>query len=315
VTSAFPAKPIRYVVPFGNGPTAAQARLLASDLENALGQPVLVENHPGESGMTGTALVARAAPDGYMLLAANPGPLTVGPNVRAAPYDPSRDFAPVVLIATLPSVIAARTDFAPKNLAELVAFARAHPYSVRCASPGIGTVGHLAAELLQHVADVRFTHVPSPGLPEAIVELAERRVDVLVIPVSDARPLAQVGRIRGLAATTRTRIAAWPELPTAAESGVARFESFNWNGIAAPVGTPPDIVARINAALNEVLRTGDARAALVEAGYELAGGSPEAFGAFVAAESAKWRDVARRAGLARKKSREGTAAFAGTLRL
>jgi tripartite-type tricarboxylate transporter receptor subunit TctC len=286
-------------VPFGTGPTEVLARWLAGKLSDVWRQPLTVENHPGASGMAGTRMVAKALPDGYTLLAANPGPLTVGPSLRnGIGYDPARDFSPVILMVTVSSVIAAHPGVPAQNVAELLGLAGANPGRLRYGSAGEGTVSHLAMELFNHLAGTRMTHVPRQGLEEAVPELAAGQFDLLVIPVPDARPLALEGRIRALAATRQTRSALWPELPTVEEAGVRGFESFNWNGVAAPAGTPRAVVARINSEINRVLRSQDARDYLVGKGYEIEGGTPEAFGAFMQAEREKWRRAARLAGLA-----------------
>lgn len=289
---------IRYIVPFDAGPTTVQARWLAVQLSERLGQPVVVENHPGEGGAVGTALVARAEPDGSTILAANPGPLTVRPNVcRIEGYDPLRDFAPIALIATVSSTIAVRRGLAVRSIGDLVSHARAHPGTLACGSPGIGTVGHLSLALFEHLTGARMRHVPFEGLAEAVPALETGRIDVLAIPLPDARLLALAGRIRVLAVTRRTRSALWPEMPSVAESGVAGFETYNWNGLAAPARTPRGIVDRLNRAVNDVLRTQDAHDYLAGKGYELAGGTPDSFGAFLESESRKWREVAALAGI------------------
>jgi len=294
----YPSRPVRYVVPFGAGPTAEQAHWLAQRLTDRWGQPVVVENRPGASGGAGTEWVARAAPDGYTLLAANPGPLTVGPSVRGAVgYDPLRDFSPIVLLATLASVIAVHPGVPATGIAALVALARARPGALTFGSPGVGTVGHLAMELFQHAAGVAMAHRPCNGLEEAIPDLAAGKFDVLVIPVPEARPLARKGRIRALAATRRARCVLWPDLPTVEEAGVAGFESFNWNGVAAPARTPRAIVESVNAEINRLLCSAEGRAFFGSRGYEIAGGTPEEFGAFIGAEQAKWAAVARQVGI------------------
>ena len=299
MVNAYPSKPVRYIVPFGDGPTATQAHWLAGRLGPALGQPVVVETHPGASGVNGTALVAGAAPDGYTLLAANPGPLTVAPNLRRnVGYDPLRDFAPVVLMATVASVIAVHAGVPARDLNELIALARAQPGKLHYGSPGVGTVGHLALELFQHLAGIRMTHLPRAGLSEAIPELIAGLFDVLVIPVPEAYPLARDGRIRALAVTKRVRCVSWRELPTVDEAGAAGFESFNWNGVAAPAGTPPHVVERINAGINGVLQSAGGREYFVSRGYDIAGGTPGAFGAFLRSEHEKWSKAVRLAGIA-----------------
>ena len=290
----YPSRSIRYVVPFGPGPTAEQARWLAQRLSMAWGQPVQVENLPGASGAFGTESVAKAAPDGYTLLAANPGPLTVGPAIRGdLGYDPLHDFAPIILLATLASVFAVHPGVPAASIAALLALARARPGELSFGSPGRGTVGHLAMELFQHAAGVRLAHRPREGLDEAIPQLVAGRFDVLVIPLPEARPLALAGSIRALAVTRRARSTLWPELPTAEEAGVPGFESFNWNGIAAPQRTPRAIVNRLNDEVNRLLRSREGREYFESRGYEIAGGAPEAFGSFIQGEHDKWCRVAR----------------------
>lgn len=294
----YPSRPVRYIVPFGAGPTTVQANWLAERLGIFLGQPVIVENAPGASGTVGTALVAKADPDGYVLLAANPGPLVVGPHVRHdLGYDPVASFFPIILLATVPGVIAIHPDMPVRNMVEFISLARAKPGHVRYGSPGMGTVGHLAMELLQHLAAIRLKHVPGVGLSEAAEDLVAGAFDALIMPVPDARPLAAAGRIRVLATTWREKISSWPELPAANESGVPGFESFNWNGVAAPAGTPPDIISKINSAVNSVLRSSEAAAYFGGKGYEIIGGTPQAFGDFLATETNKWRKATRLAGL------------------
>jgi tripartite-type tricarboxylate transporter receptor subunit TctC len=293
----YPSRPVRLVVPFGTGPTEVLARWIAEELGKRWGQPVVVENHPGQGGMAGTKLVAEAPPDGYTLLAANPGPLTVGPNVRTGlGYDPAA-FAPIALMVTVSGVVAARPGLPVRDLDELIDHARAHP-GLRYGSAGAGTVSHLAMEWLNHRGDMQMTHVPCEGLEAAVPELASGKVDLLIVPLPEARPLAKGEKIRALAVTRRARSALWPELPTVEEAGIAPFESFNWNGLAAPAGTPDPVVFRVGNDVNRILSTSEARAFLEGNGYEIAGGSSEVFGAFMRSERAKWREVAKLAGLA-----------------
>lgn len=298
MTSAYPSKTVRYIVPFGAGPTDVQARWLEQRLSRGWEQPMAVENHPGAGGVAGTGLVARAAPDGYTLLAANPGPLTVAPNIsQRLGYDPLRDFSPIILMATVTSVVAVHPGVPVEDIKDLIARARRCPGKLTCGSPGVGTVGHLAMELFQHLAGIRMTHFPRKGLTEAIPELIAGRFDVLIIPAPDARPLALEGRIRALAGTKRTRTTVWPELPTVDEAGVKGFASCNWNGVAAPAGTPRQIVDCVNAEVNRILQSPDGREYFGCKGYDIAGGTPEEFGAFIRAEKEKWGKVARLAGI------------------
>jgi tripartite-type tricarboxylate transporter receptor subunit TctC len=261
---------------------------------------VVVENHPGAGGVTGTALVAKAAPDGYTLLAANPGPLTVAPGLRKdLGYDPALDLAPVILMTTVSGVVAAHPGVAAKTIGELLDLARRAPGRLRYGSAGSGTVSHLAMELLNHFSGTRMTHVPRQGLEEAVPALAAGALDVLVLPLPQARPLARDGKLRALAVTRRARSDLWPELPTVEEAGARGFESLSWNGVAAPAATPAAVVDRINAEIGRVLASREGSDYLRREGYEIAGGTPAAFGAFMDAERKKWREAARLAGLAR----------------
>jgi tripartite-type tricarboxylate transporter receptor subunit TctC len=267
-----------------------------------LGQRVVVENHPGEGGAAGTRLVAQAAPDGYTLLAANPGPLTVAPAVRGGTgYDPEQDFSPVALMVTVAGVVAAPPGVEAKDMKSLLELARRNSGKLRYGSAGAGTVSHLALEWLNHLAGTRMTHVPLKGLEEAVPELEAGRVDLLVIPLSEARPLALAGKIRALAVTRRTRSALWPELPTVEEVGVAGFDSYNWNGIAAPARTALWVIEKINNNINKLLNSAEARDWFAAKGYEIAGGTPHEFGAFMRAEREKWSKAAKLAGLTQGK--------------
>src|SRR5687767_5208348 len=295
----YPSRPVRLVVPFGAGPTEALARWLAEGLSRRWGQQVVVENHSGQGGMAGTRLVAQAEPDGYTLLAANPGPLTVGPNVKTdLGYDPA-GLVPIVLMVTVSGVVAARPGLPVADMEELVEHAREQP-GLRYGSAGAGTVSHLAMEWLNCTAGMQMTHVPCEGLEAAVPGLASGKLDLLIVPLPEARPLAAEGRIRALAVTRRARSALWPELPTVEEAGIAPFESFSWNGLAAPAGTPDAVVFRVGNDVNRMLSTKEAGSFLEGQGYEIAGGSAAVFGAFMRSERAKWREVAKLAGLNRQ---------------
>jgi tripartite-type tricarboxylate transporter receptor subunit TctC len=295
---SYPSRSVRIVVPFGGGPTQVLARWLAERLAAHWGQEVIVENRPGEGGIAGTRLVAHVAPDGYTLLAANPGPLTVAPAVKTGlGYDPAADFLPIVLMVTVSGVVAAQPGLAVGGLDQLIDHARGNP-GLRYGSAGAGTVSHLAMEWLNRRADMQMEHVPCDGLEAAVPQLVAGKVDALVLPLPDARPLADAGKIRALAVTRRSRSALWPQLETVEEAGVAPFESFSWNGLAAPAGTPLPIVFQIGADVNRLLSTREADAFLASKGYEIAGGSADVFGKFMHSERAKWREVAKLAGLA-----------------
>jgi len=295
----YPSRPIRVIVPFtAAGPTDNNARLVAQKLTEAWGQPVVVENRPAAGGVPGTDLVAKAAPDGYTLLAANPGPLTIAPSLVAAlPYDTLRDFAPVILVTITSSVIALHPSAPVNTTAELIAYARANPGKLNYGSPGVGTVGHLTLELFQSMAEVRMTHVPYKGISPATTDFLAGRLDVLQLSVPTAVPLLKSSKIKAAGVTGRKRSPLLPELPTIDEAGLPGFEAFNWNGIFAPAGTPREIVAKLHGEIAKRALSPEMREQLAAQGFEVAGYGPEEYSAFVRAEIAKWAKVITSAGV------------------
>jgi tripartite-type tricarboxylate transporter receptor subunit TctC len=246
----------------------------------------------------GTELVAKAAPDGYMLLAANPGPLTIAPSlVPNLPYDTLRDFAPVILVTITSSVIALHPAVPAGTVAELIAYARAHPGKLNYGSPGIGTVGHLTIELLDSMAGVRMTHVPYKGIAPATTELLAGRLDLLQLSIPTAAPLLKSGKIKAIGVTGKRRSPLLPDMPTIAEAGLASFEAFNWNGILAPAGTPREIVAKLYGEIFRRALSIEMREQLIAQGFEIAGYGSEEYAAFIKAEIAKWANVIKTAGV------------------
>lgn len=295
----YPTKPVRIIVPFAPaGPTDNQARWAAQQLTVALGQQFLVENRGGAGGVPGTEAVVRSAPDGYTLLAGNPGPLTISPSVRnQMPYDTLRDLAPIVLIARSASCICLHPSLPAKNVKEFVTLAKARPGQINYGSPGVGTVGHLASELFAFQAGVKLNHIPYKGAAQYTVDLIAGNIELAINQFAISAPLVKAGKVRCLGATSRERSPLLPEVPTIAEQGIKDFESYNWNGILAPAGTPPAIINRIADIISKQLATPEGRALYSGQGHEASGITTRAYADFIKAETEKWAKVAKAANI------------------
>ena len=298
-SQAYPAKPIRLVVPFPpGGPTDTHSRWAAQQLYTALGQPVIVENRAGAAGVIGTEAAAKAAADGYTLLGGNPGPLTIAPAVRKQlGYDPIRDFAPITLIARSASCMCVHPTVPAGNLKAFIAVARANPGKINYATPGVGTVGRLAIENFSTLAGIKMTHVPYKGAALYTTDLIAGNIDFAQIQIFQAAPHVRAGKLRCLAVTALVRSPLLPEAPTAHEAGVKGFSSYNWNGILAPAGTPRAVVDRIHAVLSKPLTNPETRKQMEAVGYEVAGDGPAEYAAFIKTETEKWAKVAKAAGI------------------
>ncbi len=295
----YPVRPIGIIVPFvPGGPTDIQARWAGQHLNAAFGQPVIVDNRGGAGGVPGTEAVVKSPPDGYTLLAGNPGPLTIAPSVRAQmPYDTLRDLAPIILIARSASCLCVHPSLPVKGVKDFVALARSNPGKINYASPGVGTVGHLATELFATQAGVKLNHIPYKGAAQYTIDLIAGHIEVAIIQFSGCAPLFQQGKIRAIGATSAKRTPLLPNLPTIAEQGVPGFVSYNWNGVLAPVGTPAAVVSRIHEVLSKQLATPEGQKLFVGQGHEPSGDGPEEYAAFIRAEIAKWSKVAKAAGV------------------
>jgi tripartite-type tricarboxylate transporter receptor subunit TctC len=293
----YPTKPVRIIVPFAPaGPTDNQARWAAQQLTVALGQQFVVENRGGAGGVPGTEAVVRSAPDGYTLLAGNPGPLTISPSVRSQmPYDPLRDLTPIVLIARSASCICLHPSLPAKNVKEFVTLAKARPGQINYGSPGVGTVGHLASELFAFQAGVKLNHIPYKGAAQYTVDLIAGNIELAINQFAISAPLVKAGKVRCLGATSRERSPLLPEVPTIAEQGIKDFESYNWNGILAPTGTPPAVITRIADIVSKQLATPEGRALYSGQGHEASGITTTAYADFLKSETEKWAKVARAA--------------------
>jgi tripartite-type tricarboxylate transporter receptor subunit TctC len=296
--AAYPQQTVRIIVPFvAGGPTDAQARWAAQQLTTALGQAFIVENRAAAGGAPATAYVAKSAPDGYTLLAANPGPVTVAPTLRPDVGYTLKDLAPIILIAKTPSCLAVRSSLAPRDFQQFVALAKASPGALNYGTPGVGTVGHLTTELIANRAGIRLNHVPYRGAAQVTTDLVGGQIDLSVMQVGTCAPLVRQGKVRALAVTSAQRSPLLPDVPTMAESGFSEFDTANWNGLLAPAGTPPAIVRKIRDAVARQLATPQAREWLIEQGYEPATESLEGFGSFLAAETQRWGRIVKSAGI------------------
>ena len=295
----YPTKPVRIIIPFApGGPTDTQARWAAQQLNAALGQPFIADNRAGAGGVPGTEVIVKSPPDGYTLLAGNPGPLTIAPTTNAKmPYDTLRDLAPIVLIAKSASCICVHPSLPVKGVKDFVAIAKARPGRINYGTPGVGTVGHLATESFATAAGVKLNHVPYKGAAQFTVDLLAGNIEVAQIQLAGSAPLVKQGKVRCLGQTGTQRSALLPDTPTIAEQGLKGFQSYNWNGLLAPAATPKAIITRIHDIIAAALKTPEARQLYVSQGHEVSGIGPDEYAAFIKAETEKWAQVAQRAGI------------------
>ena len=289
----YPNKPIRIIacVPPGGGVDTV-TRIVAEGLHQRLGQPVVVENRGGAAGNIGAEAVFTAEPDGYTLLAAQPAPLTVNPLLYTMNFDPTQ-FEPVAIMTTVANVLLVRPEFPAKTAKEFIAYAKANPGKINYASQGIGTTSHLTAALFERMTGTRLVHVPYRGTTPALNDIIAGHVDMIFMELASAIKLHQAGRARILAVATAKRVASLPDIPTLAEVGINDFESSAWNAIAAPPKTPPAIVAKLNKAINEVIKSPEMQAHFAKLNLQGVGGTPAEAKAFIAKETTVWGNVIR----------------------
>jgi tripartite-type tricarboxylate transporter receptor subunit TctC len=295
----YPRRAIRLIVPFApGGGNDTVARAIALSASALLGQPVVVDNRAGAGGILGAELAAKSPADGYTLFLGGVGSHAVNPNLHAKlPYDPVKDFAPITLIASAPSVLVVHPSVPARTLAEFTALAKASPGRINYASNGNGSSAQLAAVLYESMAGVQMVHVPYKGLAPALVNLLAGEVQAMFSSVVAIVPNIKAGRLRALAVTGKRRVALLPEVPTLDESGVPGYEAGSWYGILAPAGTPPAIVAKLHGAIVDALAQPEVRERLVGEGAEVIGSTPEGFAAHIAAELARLGKLVRAAGI------------------
>ena len=298
LAQTWPDKPIRFVMSAPAGSSIDTiGRTIAEKLHARLGQTVVVDNKPAAGGTVAVAETAKAAPDGYTMVLAFNGPLSIAPLLQKLSYDVQRELAPVITTTSQPNVLAVNAHVPAKDLKELVAYARAHPGKLNYASVGPGSSSHLNGELLKSEAGIDIVHIPFNGSPPAVLSTVQGETQMIFAVMQPLQPQVQAGRLRALAVTSAKRFPLLPDLPTIAESGYPKFESLAWNGVLVPAGTPRAVIARLNSEIDAILKLPDVVQKLNAAGFDLIGGTPEEFGALIKAESEKWAPVIKSAGV------------------
>lgn len=294
----WPNKPLRMILTAPPGSSIdVLGRLVAERLKDRLGQPVVAENRAQAGGTVGTDAVAKAERDGYTIGLSFTGPLATAPFLYSKlPYDPARDLAPIVLVGTAPNILAVNAELPVASLREFIDYVRARPGKLNYASIGNGSSSHLAMELLKAQAGLFIVHIPFNGAPPAVQATAAGDVQAIMSNPTSLLPLVAAKRLKPLAVTGSARWSGMKELPTIAESGFPGFEAVAWNGFVAPAGTPREAIERLNREINAILQAPDVKPRIEAAGWEVAGGTAEAFAAFMEAERRRWQPVIARSG-------------------
>ena len=293
----YPAKAVRIIAPFApGGGTDLIARVAAQKMTEALGQQVIVDNRPGAGGVLGAELGAKSPPDGYTftLIA---GSYAVTPSLFKLAFDPVNDITPVIQLSQGPFLIVVHPSLPVKTTRELIALAKAKPGQLTFASSGTGSITQLATELFADMAGIKMIHVPYKGTGPALTDTMAGQVQILFGSVAATLPQMSTGRLRAIAVTTSKRIAAAPEIPTVAESGLKGYEVILWHGLIAPKGLPKPILDRVNGDLNKALKSKEMQDRLTGDGVSPAGGTPEQFGALIRKDIELWRKVVQKAGV------------------
>jgi tripartite-type tricarboxylate transporter receptor subunit TctC len=292
----YPTRPIKIIVclPPGGGVDTV-TRIVSDRLQRRLGQPIVIENKGGQSGNLGAEAVFLAEPDGYTLLASQPAPITTNPLLyKSLSFDPAR-FTPVAVMTTIPNTLTVRADFPAKTVQEFIAYARANPGKVSYASQGNGTTSHLTAVMFEQATGTKLLHVPYRGTAPAINDLMGGHVDAFFNELATSMELHKAGKARILAVTTAARVPELPDVPTLQEAGLSGFMSDTWNAISAPPKTPAPIVAKLNAAINEVLKAPEMQSHLSLMHLQAVGGAPQRMAEIIKADTQRWGGVIRAA--------------------
>ncbi|HKU72226.1 MAG TPA: tripartite tricarboxylate transporter substrate binding protein [Burkholderiales bacterium] len=290
----FPAKPIRFIV--GPGPDVL-ARIVGQKLTDAWGQQILVDQRPGAGGIIAAETVAKSPADGYTMLLSTGTYTTIPSLYKKVPYDFVRDLQPVTLLATLPFLLVAHPSVPANNVQQLIQLARAHPGQLNYASSGNGTTAHLAGEMLKSMAKINIVHVPYKGTVPGVTDLVAGQVHIMFAIIQSSLPYVQAGRLKALAVSSAKRAASAPQVPTIAESGLPGYEFISWNGVHLPAATPRPVAGKLNTELLRIIALPDVKEKMLGLGMDIAGGTPEEFGALVKSDIAKWAKVIREAGI------------------
>lgn len=294
----YPSRAIRLVVPFAPGGTAdIIGRPLAQRLGESLGQSVVLDNRGGAGGVVGASIAAKSAPDGYTLLLGSSGALTISPSLSKLGYDPTKDFAPIGIVATSQFILVVHPSVPAKDVKGLIALARARPGALSFGSAGTGNVGHLAGELFESMAKVDMVHVPYKGAAPMTVDLLAGQVDLGFPGLSSLVPHVKSGRVRALAVTGLRRSGVFPDLPTLDEAALPGYEAITFWGVLAPGKTSPEIIQRLSMVVSEAARTSELRDVYIKAGNDPATSTPEEFAVRIRADIAKWAQIVKSAGI------------------
>jgi tripartite-type tricarboxylate transporter receptor subunit TctC len=296
----YPTRTIKLVIPFpAGGPTDVLARLLADKMAPMLGQKIIVESRPGGAGgSVGAKSVTASDPDGYTLLLSQAGALTISPSInKSLDYEPLKMLAPVALAAISPQILAVTSSLPVKSFAELIAYGKANPGKLNFGSAGVGSQPHLLGELSKIVGDFNMIHVPYRGSAPAIIDLVAGQIQVIYDTPVVLLPHIEGGKLRALAVTTEARMPQLPDVPTMKELGYPRLTTYLWTGLLAPPHTPPAIVDKINATLNEAEKSPDLKANMAKLGAEPRAMTVAEFTAFMTEETKKWAEVVEKAGI------------------
>ena len=293
---SYPAKPVRFIIPFPpGGPTDIMGRLAAQRLTEAWGVQVVADNRAGAGGNIGAEMCAKSPPDGYTICM-----MTVAQSISPSIYpklgfDPLKDFAPVTLMATLPSLLMVHPSLPVKNVKDLVALAKAKPAILTYASTGNGSSPHMLMEMFKWMAGVNLIHVPYKGASPAMIDQISGQIDVAFSTAIAALPFVQQAKVRAIAVSTKDRFPPLPDLPTVEQGGVKGFEGSSWQGVVMPANTPREMVAKVNAELVKMLKAPDMKEKILQQGGFASGNSPEEFTAFIKSDAEKWAKVAKAA--------------------
>src|SRR6201996_1648601 len=298
----FPSRQIRLIVPFPpGGPSDIIARVIGQRMSEIIKQPVIIDNRGGQGGVLGTELLAKATPDGYTIALSSAGALAISPTMERVTYDPLKDLQTITLVAKVPEMLVVTPDVPAKNMAELVALAKAKPGKLNFASTGPGSLPHLAGELLKLIAKVDIVHVPYRGASVAINDLLGQQVQMAFLDQPVLLPHIKAGALRPIALGTTERATTLPEVPTTAEVGMPDLLAENWHGMVAPAGTPAPVIAALNRITTEALQDPAVREKLAVQGATAVGDSPEHFHAFLESELTRWAKVIKDAGVVTEK--------------
>ncbi len=295
----FPARPIRFVVPFApGGSTDTVARVIGQKMTEQWGKQVVVDNRSGANGVIGMEITARAPPDGHTLVLGYIANLGTGPALTPnLPYDAVKDFAPISHVVSAPSIAVVHASVPARNLQELIALARAKPGAITFGSAAVGSIGHLSGELLNRLAGVKMQHVPYKGGGQAVIDVLGAQIPMVIIGMSAVTPHVRAGRLRAIATTGLKRSFAFPDVPTVAEQGFPGFAADAWYGVLAPAGTPRAIVDKLYREVMRIIKLPDAQERLANVGFEIVGSTPEEFAKLIREEIPRWKQIVREAGI------------------